>query len=952
MTTLRQLGEALGLDAAGMATLSDVALGESDPEMAGVSANDTDVPTGSVSFGFPMPPALDRRWRTDFIGRDRELRTLEKARDDRVRLVVIGGQAGIGKTRLVTRFASECASNGLPVLWGRCTEEGLGAYAPFIEITRQLVTMLDRPRLVRAVGQRGELLRILPELESHVGLLPSPTRAESGTEQRLLFESVSAMLGACAPMLIVIDDLHWADDATVSLLQYLACDSELVGTMIATTVRDSDVLPDLAGRLADLGRRVDTVRVHLEALEGDVLASLVTDLVGSPVAEEVVQSVADATGGNPFFAEEMTLHLIDAGLVVKGPVQAVLRGDARAVGVPDRVRETLMRRLLSLSSDALDLLTAGSIMGREFKLPLAGEVAGLEGDLLVDAAENGLLSGLVEETGLDSLAFSHALVQHAVGDRLSRARAAMVHRRVALVLEDLSTRVDPSEVPVADLARHWAAVAAFDSTAATVAAKWAVRAGDSALAAAAADDAIAHYEEASAFWAIASSGHADALVRLGTALQYRGRADEADTRFREALVLARSQGDAVLQARAAIGLGRRYPYWESDSDRIDALERALTELPEDEDLLRLSVMGLLVTQMINGFRMEEAQRRDELADHLAVVACEPTTDDETLAHLGHVRLYDCIEDPVRLTQVAARLVDVGATRNDLRVLSVARFSEALSALDQGSMDDLMASAEAYGDIADRLNDPRERSQAATLRSTIAFITGSYDHSEQLAKDALALGHESGDYNADLVFYAQGLLRAVDLGQAADVLPLLVAATDYQRIASFTAGTSLCAAIAGERELAFACLDRMVSTGLAGYPRGADRLAPTAFLAHSCALLGSAEHAETLYMALTSQPASAVRVGPLIGWWGPVDHHLGSLCRLLGRLEEAESHLRQALVIEERMGARPFSARTMGELARVLDETGNPEGEKLRSSAISEAKALGAAGITYEVSALA
>ena len=120
-------------------------------------------------------------------------------------------------------------------------------------------------------------------------------------------------------------------------------------------------------------------------------------------------------------------------------------------------------------------------------------------------------------------------------------------------------------------------------------------------------------------------------------------------------------------------------------------------------------------------------------------------------------------------------------------------------------------------------------------------------------------------------------------------------------------------------------------------------APTAFLAHTCTVLEAVEHAETLAAALSSQPAAAVRVGPFIGWRGPVDHHVGSLCRVLRRLEEAETHLRRALSLEGRIGAPPFLARTKGELAQVLSLTGSPEADRWRAAGISEAEALGSAG---------
>jgi transcriptional regulator with XRE-family HTH domain/tetratricopeptide (TPR) repeat protein len=964
LSTLRQIARALDLSAADLAELAwvasaDESVAEDSTPGSRRSWTAQPPPVGAAAGtaqsegadALPLPSVVVRRWRTGFVGRATELAQLAVAWSERRRLILLEGEAGIGKTRLAAEFAEQLAREGVTVVWGRCSEEGLGAYLPFVEVARYLVTAGEPGRLARAVGARGELTRLIPEVEMHVGPLPSPTRADSGTEQRLLFDAISGLLAGFAPLFVVLDDLHWADEATIALLRYLVRGQTPNDVVIAATVREVDLDPELAGRLADLGRQADLARIRLGAFDDDVLEALVADLVGSSVAGALVKSVAAVTEGNPFFAEEMTVHLIDSGLIVDTSGEASLRGEVRAAGVPDRVRETLARRLLSLTSDALDLLAAGSVIGRDFDLWVAGSAAGLEGPRLLDAVDDGLLSGLVDEAGPSRLAFSHALVQHAVSDRLSFARSAAFHRKVAEVLEQRASEHPDWPVPAADLARHWAAVAEVDRSVATVAATWAVRAGDVALASAAADEAIARYEQASALWTTASRGHADALVRLGTALQYRGRADEADDRFGEALALATVLGDAGLQARAAIGLGRRYPYWESDSHRIVVLEQALSALGSDEPMLGLTLMGLLVTQLINGFREDEAQRRDELADHLAAVADDPATTDETLSYLGQTRLYDCIEEPLRLDRVARRLTEVGQSRNDLRVLAVARFSQALSALDRASMSDLTAASEQYRAVAQQLDDPRERSQAATVRSTIAFIEGRYSDGEQLTAEALTLGKESGDYNADLVFYAQGLLRAVDLGQAAEVLPLLAAAGDYQHIASFTAGTALCAALAGEVDLAHDYLDRLMLSGLSGYPRGADRLAPTAFLAHTCTQLEAVEHAQALAEALSSQPAACVRVGPLVGWWGPVDHHLGSLFRLLGRLDEAEAHLRPAIALEERIGARPFLARTKGELARVLLLAGSPEAGDMRSEAIAAADAIGASGVAGEVAAV-
>ena len=245
----------------------------------------------------------------------------------------------------------------------------------------------------------------------------------------------------------------------------------------------------------------------------------------------------------------------------------------------------------------------------------------------------------------------------------------------------------------------------------------------------------------------ASSGHVDSLVRLGVALHYRGRADEADERFREAMALAAAIGDPVLHARAAVGFGRRYPYWETDTSRITALEAALVELPAEETPLRTMLMGLLVTHLINGFRPDEASRRDALADELSIVLTAPDATTDVLLAVGQTRVYDCIEDPVALDGVADRLIAVAAAHSDLKVEATARFSRALAALDRGHMDVLRASTEHYADVSARLGDPRDQSQAATVRSTIAYIEGRYQEAAALSDEALELGRTSGDFNA-------------------------------------------------------------------------------------------------------------------------------------------------------------------------------------------------------------
>ena len=312
-----------------------------------------------------------------------------------------------------------------------------------------------------------------------------------------------------------------------------------------------------------MGRELEVVRIQLDGLAGKDLELLINDLVGSAAPNLLVQAVTAATDGNPFFVEEMTLHLVDSGAVTNFSGAGV-GPEGKLAGVPERVRETVGRRLLSLSGDTVELLSIGSVIGREFDLSVVGASSGLNNTRLVDAADDAVLSGMVVETGPGRLSFSHALVRDAVSTRMTYARQASIHRRVSEAIEH---RWPANPTLAAELARHWSAVAAVDPTATATAAAWAVRAGDVALAAAAADEAIARYEQASCVVGegVRASFCGCAGPVWGRLCNMGAAPDEADDALsRRHAAGGGTPGVPAAEARAAIGLGRRYPYWETE----------------------------------------------------------------------------------------------------------------------------------------------------------------------------------------------------------------------------------------------------------------------------------------------------------------------------------------------------------------------------------------------------
>jgi tetratricopeptide (TPR) repeat protein len=462
---------------------------------------------------------------------------------------------------------------------------------------------------------------------------------------------------------------------------------------------------------------------------------------------------------------------------------------------------------------------------------------------------------------------------------------------------------------VADIARHWAAVAAVDRQAAASAASWAVRAGDAAMLAAATDEAISRYEEARRLWSASTADHADTLIRLGTALYSCGRTEEADEQFRAALHLARGLGDSALLARSALGLSRTLTYRQVDAERIAALEEAIGGLGPEDQILRPAATVMLQRQLTFDHSAAGRARHDQLATEVVAALDRPDLPLELLLLVGSIHDSIPLADPAPLDRLAKQMISVASRRKELVVLANGWWAHAWSALERADPTDWQRSLDGYDAVAAQLGLDLQLGVAASMRSAAAQIEGRTQDAQSLSDQAFVYARAANDPNAEAISTARSVLIGLDLGLAADLLPVMVAlSTEYSGVATF----------AGDTALARRLLTEHGSNGFVDIPANVERPAVIAFYAHACVLTSDTEHAEALHALLCASAATAVRVGPLTGWWGPVDHHVGALCRVLGRLDEARHHLQTAVEIETRMHAAPFLARSEQELARVVE----------------------------------
>jgi tetratricopeptide (TPR) repeat protein len=730
--------------------------------------------------------------------------------------------------------------------------------------------------------------------------------------------------------LVLLDDLQWADKASLGLFTYLASRPELTDVVILGTLRPTDLDPDTAGRLAELARRSDVDSLPLGRLELQDLTRLITLVAGDGASPDWVLDVARASEGNAFFAEELAEHLLEQ----KAGTQSQFSFED--LTVPDRIRKTVDRRFGVLSADAQAMLRCGCVLGRDFDPRLAGRLALLGAEATLAGAEDALLSGLIIETSPTKLAFAHALVQKAINGSLSSLRRAEIHRRAAAALEEAGDRDPASAIAVA---RHWRAVASVDPTAAAAAARWAVRAGDAALAAAAPDEAIAQYELASDWWTGTSVEHADTLIRLAGALSYCGRVDEADVRFKRALDLAKGLGDVRLQARAALGLGRPLVLGFVDTDRISALEEVIALLEHGESL-RTLVAAMLMRHLLFDQSPASARRYAELNDEVVATLGGTDIPVETLLGIGSFRDFLPISDPGPLNRLTKQMIAVATERRELLVLANAWWGQAWSALERADSVAWPQSVAAYGRTADELGLAAELGISASLRSVAAQIRGRFPEAASLADEALQHGRAANDPNADTLRLARMVLAGLETGGAGELLPAMVAlAEDFRNVATFQAGLALTAAVAGDKDLARRVLSNHARHRFRDVAPTVEWPAVITFFAHTSVLVEDQTTAADLYDLLARSPASAVRVGAMTGWWGPIDHHLGALCHLLGRLDEARSRLERAITLERDLEAAPFLARSEVELASVIDELDGSRGAARTTALRDDAAAI-------------
>lgn len=863
-----------------------------------------------------------------FVGRADELARVDRLLEGLARggggVVLVAGEAGIGKTRLAEAVAERARARGVLVAWGRSFEsEGTPAFWPWVEVLRHAFAGLDADgpgAVVREVGAgAGLLVRLVPELAP---LLPAAPGGMESADDGLRFSLNDAVartvvaIAARRPLVVVLDDVHWADAPTLRLLRALAGSLTLHPLVLVVTYRDDEVGPDLTDALAALGRAGAVERLELTGLDEADVGRLLRERLDEPPPSDVVRAIADRSAGNPFFVGELARLLDDPG----GPAVA-------GADVPPGVREVIRRRIERLPAGVEPLLTAAAVAGREFDLRVAARAAELDetDEATLDLVDAALEAHLLEEGArVGRFRFPHALVREAIVSGLSGPRRTRMHRRLAAVLATL-----PSTGRAEDLA-----ALAFHALEGAVAAD-AADALDHARAAIGAAMAALSFEEAATLGELAlavldRTGAGDdetrfhLLLDLGIARRRQGDLAGGREALGAALALARAlpREDApVLVAETALQFsgGAWWGWWSelgtADEPAIAALEDALDRLPPDPSSTRAEVLSRLAIEL-HFAEGAEARRDDVSAEALAMAR---GLGDRALAHALAAR-HVAVWRPGNAGERRVLADELVATARRARSTELEAFGHhflLLSAIERGDSAAAAAQLDEGERVARALPLPHLAAQVAWSRSMLAAVAGRFDDAERLQDEALASTSRWSEAEALRTWSAQRIALRWEQGRGVELAEPLRGLVEREAInVNWKTGLALVLADAGERDEAQALFDDVAADGFADVPHDLGRLFNLAVRALSAWLLDDAPRATLLLPLLEPFVGGHVVQPTRLVYAGPVAFHAGCLRVVAGDVERGAVLLRQAVSDAARLGARSYVARAEAQLGRL------------------------------------
>jgi tetratricopeptide (TPR) repeat protein len=828
------------------------------------------------------------------IGRDPMLGVLEAALEDarggHGQLMLVTGEPGIGKSALITAAAASATRQGARVLWAQCWDgPGAPPYWPWTQVLRAGLQAGEPVEL----GEAGRL-----DVEFGMNVSRSSGAEPEGARFRL-FDAVArvlARLAAVTPLVVVLDDLQWADEASLRLLDFAARHLRISPVLIVGAYRDVEAGSGLQ-RIAGTGQVLP-----LSPLTPPQVAALMAAVTDAAPPPALAGKVWRRTGGNPLFVRELTRLMTVPDSGVSDPVPAIT----------DSIRDTLERRLACLSRPCTGMLAAAAVAGPEVRRELLARVLGDRVDLAEVLAE-AVAARVLLEPGepFTPYRFTHDLFRETLYAGLAAAPRTRLHLDIGQTLEAL--REEGVPIHAAELAAHFVAVAAAGVTAvAGRAVSFSRLAAEDATGRLGYEEARAHYERALRALDVTAeldlAVRLDLLLGLGEARNRAGDAAGAHGVYREALVVARKLGDGAAVARAAVGVhALGVPTGLSRDVNVALLEEAAAA-SSVAPALRARVLAGLARELHHSYESRNMARAPAVADQ--AVALARGADDPAALAFCLLALHDARWAPGTARQrlpLVEEMHALAVAAGDWDLAAQTRLLRATALLERGDPEG-RAELAAYCQSASELGHARGRWGALSRRAALAALDGRLDDAAAASEEARRLGESIGEPDSYPVWLCQQWELARFAARRHEVV--FERATRFSVVwqEDYPAVRAIRLVELGDRPAARATLSGFdPDTGLArpGQVRRSHDALPLAMNAEALALAGSDMQRRRMYETLRPLAGDHVVAGGSVVYLGAVDHYLGLLAAALGRRDDAARHLRAAVIAHERLGASPW-----------------------------------------------
>jgi DNA-binding SARP family transcriptional activator/tetratricopeptide (TPR) repeat protein len=953
------LAEELGIEPSGELRHLEQRILEQDPALEQEIA---------LAPAMPQESALTVVRDPSLFGRDHEmselLAALDSARSGHGSLFLIGGEPGIGKTRLADEIASRAREQGVTVLWGKGWEAGgAPAYWPWVQALRSYIRTADVGRIHDEMGAGAvDIAQMLPEVGAMFPDLSPPASIDPESARFRLFDSTATFLRNAAtrePLLVVIDDLQAADFASILLLRFVAGQIGGMRLLLLATYRDVELAPDnpLTIPILELKREPATRHILLRGLSRTNVVRLIEFTSGVTPQTVLATALHRQTNGNPLFVAE-AIRLLAA----EGHLSAIPEVSALRAVIPEAVRDVIVRRLAHLTERCRLMLTTASVLGPEVTIEALRRLSDIDVDEFADVIDEAAdASLLVEVVGVPGrLRFSHGLVREALYEEIPPRHRMRLHLAAGNTLE-IMYEAD-MEPHLGEIAHHYfESASAGDASKAAEYAKrkaveYAKRAAGHASRQLAYEDAVALYhmalQAAELQDGIEAIDRCDLLLGLGDAQARSGDLPGAQETFLAAYHLARRTGAERQVAQAALGYGGRFVWARAGKDprMVPMLQDALVLLGGADEGVRVR----LLSRLAGALRDAPDREYGASLSRQAVELARALGDAETLAYAleGHIFSIWWPENPQERLELATELVALATNTHDGERMAGGHITMSGALIELGLVREAKVEIDRVKLIAHEIRQPAQLWLGNAVHAVVLLLEGRFDEAEPLIEETLRAHQPTAVRdNVSAARFQMFLLRR-EQGRVEETESLIHDSVDEFLSYPLHRPALVCLHLdLGRDAEAREIFEELARDDFTLFHRDNEWLLGISIAAEACYLLKDVKAAVVLHEQLLPFRGRH-SVGLAEGSVGAVDRYLGLLTGLLGRLDEAEQHFEDAITMNDRIGARPWAAHSRHDLAQLLlTRGGSGDHERatdLLDAALTAAREMGMATLITKI----